>query len=67
MPMYDLIEYRNNYSKTLGTLWQYCRDGPALTNAGIIKKNYVDDNNSASFKLKQKRCNRWSWYKKFFK
>ena len=26
MPIYNLIEYSNNYSKTSGTLWQYCRD-----------------------------------------
>ena len=28
MPMYNLIEYSDNYSKTSGTLWRYCRDGP---------------------------------------
>ena len=26
MPMYDLIEYSDNYSKTFGSLWQYYRD-----------------------------------------
>ena len=26
MPMYDLIEFSDNYSKTSGTLWQYYRD-----------------------------------------
>ena len=26
MAMYDLIEYRNNYSKTSGSLWQYHKD-----------------------------------------
>ena len=26
MPMYNLIEYSNNYSKTSGSLWQYYRD-----------------------------------------
>ena len=26
MPMYNLIEYSDNYSKTLGSLWQYYRD-----------------------------------------
>ena len=25
MPMYNLIEYRDNYSKTSGVLWKYCR------------------------------------------
>ena len=28
MPMYNLIEYSDNYSKTSGTLWQYYRDQP---------------------------------------
>ena len=26
--MYNLIEYRDNYSKTPGSLWQYYRDDP---------------------------------------
>ena len=25
MPMYNLIEYSNNYSKTYGSLWKYCK------------------------------------------
>ena len=28
MPMYNLIEYSNNYLKTSGSLWQYYRDDP---------------------------------------
>ena len=28
MPMYNLIEYNNNYSKTSRRLWQYYRDEP---------------------------------------
>ena len=28
MPMYNLIEYSDNYSKTSGSLWQYYRDEP---------------------------------------
>ena len=34
MPMYNLIEYSNKYSKTLGSLWQYYRDEPTLNKAG---------------------------------
>ena len=30
MPMYNLIEYSNNYSKTSGSLWQYCKDIPTV-------------------------------------
>ena len=28
MPMYNLIEYSDNYSKTSGNLWQYYKDEP---------------------------------------
>ena len=28
MPMYNLIEYRNNHLKASGSLWQYYRDDP---------------------------------------
>ena len=28
MPMHNLIEYSDNYSKTSGSLWQYYRDEP---------------------------------------
>ena len=28
MPMYNLIEYSDNYAKTSGSLWQYYRDQP---------------------------------------
>ena len=31
MPMYNLIEYSDNYSKTSGRLWQYYRDDSAAT------------------------------------
>ena len=34
MPMYNLIEYCNNFSKTSGSLWEYYRDEPAFTDAG---------------------------------
>ena len=28
MPLYNLIEYSDNYSKTSGSLWQYYKDDP---------------------------------------
>ena len=28
MPMYNLIEYSDNYAKATGSLWQYFRDDP---------------------------------------
>ena len=36
MPMYNLIEYRDNYSKTSGSLWKYCKYKPAVNNNGIM-------------------------------
>ena len=51
MLMCDLIEYRVNYSKKYGRLWQYYGDKPALTNAGAAD-NFPD--NSVPFKFKQK-------------
>ena len=43
MPMYNLIEYSDNYAKKSGSVWQYFRDEP-------------DDNlaDSESFKSKIK-------------
>ena len=53
MPMYNLIEYSDNYSKTSGSLWQYCKEIPAVNNAG----NIIDFTNTIttdSFKFKTK-------------
>ena len=36
MLMYNLIEYNDNYSKTSGSLWQYCNDIPAVDNNNAI-------------------------------
>ena len=53
MPMYDLIEYSDNYAKTTGSLWQYYKDIPAKNNNN---ENIVFDANnltySFSFKVK---------------
>ena len=51
MPMYNLIEYSDNYSKNSGSLWQHYRDEPALNDTGA-RANFPG--NSASFKFKQK-------------
>ena len=51
MSSYNLIEYRNNYSKTSGRLWQYHRDEPFLDDDGVILDFPADNNNSASFKF----------------
>ena len=52
MPMYNLIQYSDNYSKTSGSLWQYHRDEEALVN-GVIVNFPADDNNSPLFIFKQ--------------
>ena len=36
MPMYSLIEYSDNYLKTSVSLWQYCKDIPAVDNNNSI-------------------------------
>ena len=36
MSMYNLIKYSDNYSKTSGSLWQYCKDIPAAKNGNIF-------------------------------
>ena len=46
MPMYYLIEYSDTYSKTSGSLWQYYRDEPALTDGGAIANFHAADNSS---------------------
>ena len=36
MPMYNLIEYSNSYSKTSGSFWKHCKNKPAVNNNGDI-------------------------------
>ena len=52
MPMYNLIEYSDNYAKTTGSLWQYCKDIPARNNNQIV--NFAADNLTDSFNSKIK-------------
>ena len=58
MPMYNLIEYSDNYSKTSGSLWNYYRDEPHLNANGAIADFPAGNNNSASFKFKAKIAGR---------
>ena len=53
MPMYNLIEYSDNYAKTTGSLWQYCKDIPAL-NANDEIIIFADGNTTDSFNFKVK-------------
>ena len=50
MPMYNLIEYSDNYQDSSATLHQYKRDGPPEDNA----INDLTTNTSSSFKYKVK-------------
>ena len=43
MPMYSLIEYSDNCSKTSGSLWQYYRDEP---------NDNLTDSESFKYKIK---------------
>ena len=52
MPMYNLTEFSDNYSKTSGSLWQYHKDEPFLDNNGAIGDFPADNNKKASFKFK---------------
>ena len=53
MPMYNLIEYSDNYAKTTGSLWQYCKDIPARNdNDEIIVFDANDVTDSFNFKVK---------------
>ena len=51
MPMYNLIEYSDNYAKTTGRLWQYCNDIPAQNNNNQIIV-FEDLTDSFNFKVK---------------
>ena len=53
MPMYNLMEYSDNYVKTSGSLWQYCLDIPSLDNANAITF-FTEANLTNSFNFKVK-------------
>ena len=42
MPMYNLIEYSDNYLKTSRSLWQYFRDDP---------DDYITQSESFKFRI----------------
>ena len=46
MPMYNLLEYSKNYTKTTGNLWNYYRDEP---NSSTHNNN---NNNSLNLKFR---------------
>ena len=53
MPIYDLTEYSDNYSKTSASLWQYRKGIPAVDNNNAIV-NFAENNLTDSFNFKVK-------------
>ena len=53
VPMHNLIEYSDNYSKTSENLWQYCKDIPAVNN-NCDTVNFNGANPTDSFNSKVK-------------
>ena len=53
MPIYNLIKHNENYSKTSGSLWQYCKEITAVNNDGSID-NFNGTNATGSFSFKNK-------------
>ena len=52
MPMYNLLEYNKNYRKTIGSLYNYCRDElNDDANLNFTNNNVVSSN---SFQYKNK-------------
>ena len=53
MPMYNLTEYSNNYLKASRSLWQYCKDIPAVDDDdGIVDFDGANATDSFNFKEK---------------
>ena len=53
MPMYNLIEYSDNYAKTTGSFWQYSKDIPARNvNGTIIVFDVNNVTDSFNYKVK---------------
>ena len=46
MPMYNLIEYSNNYSDTSGSLWQFKRDKQNMNNGNPANVTTADSSSA---------------------
>ena len=51
MPMYNLIEYSENYSDTSGSLWQFRRDAPSFKYKASIIGNTNDNGRKSKVKI----------------
>ena len=54
--MCNFIEHTDNYSKTFGVLWKYCREEPALNDGAVvdwftIKEKTAVDNSTKNVKI----------------
>ena len=64
--MYNLIEYRDNFSKTSGILWQYYKDEPALAKNGDLT-DLMNVMSLVCLNLKKKnRSSMQQWNKKYW-
>ena len=52
MPMYNLIEYSDSYSKTSGSLWQYYKDDPNDAMLYRVILCYIPRSESFKYKVK---------------
>ena len=50
-PLFDVIEYSDNYSKKSGILWQYCRDQPVLETNNSFTDFNTANTATCSFKI----------------
>ena len=53
MPVYNLIEYSDNYLKASGRLWQFYRHEPALNDNNVITDFPDNKNNSNLLNVRQ--------------
>ena len=54
MPMYNLIEYSDNYSKKYGSPWKYYKEISAPNNNNNDNANFNGANGTDSFNFKTK-------------
>ena len=72
MPMYNLIEYSDNYSDTLGSLWNFKRD-EIINNADVTNDDimllHLNINQILLViqKIMEKKCSKNSCTTKIFK
>ena len=53
MPLYNLLEYSLAYERISGSLWQYCKDIPAIDNNNNAIVNFAENSlTDSNFKVK---------------